>query len=447
MLQIDSRADYVSYETMWHRRHSIKNYLKFWNSNTVHSWPELAEFETQKQEFEDAGNKGAFLRSKIESWYDPDEFDLDSWEDCQKFLYNTDIEMRKAYLAELETIIQFQLIILQNAKQLAVEEQCYLFQFIQAKRPELFLVGINFGHSHVESAQVRYAAAMTEIKKLTPYKQTLFNALKDQWIQEERLKHEIIEQKAAEEERKSLERLQAYAAMSSKRRAAMDMLIKNPHVYMPLDDMPDCDIKLNKLRQDCKVNAIKYTDKQFDHEQEEQVLGTTIFKEKSSRLIHSWKRASSIPGAVLFHQNASHEDITQGALGDCYFLSALSVLGNDRIVDLFACQKDSKHENEADPNHWKKIGAFMLTFHKNGEFQYIIVDDWLPMKHDNTPAFTMGGTDGLEMWPAILEKAYAKLYGSYAAIESGKVHLALADMVENGFPEQLALKPLIKNVN
>ena len=50
------------------------------------------------------------------------------------------------------------------------------------------------------------------------------------------------------------------------------------------------------------------------------------------------------------------------------------------------------------------------------------------------------------MWPAILEKAYAKLYGSYTAIEAGKVHMALSDMVENGFPEQLALKTFKSNI-
>lgn len=92
----------------------------------------------------------------------------------------------------------------------------------------------------------------------------------------------------------------------------------------------------------------------------------------------------------------------------------------------------------------------MLTFHKNGEFQYIIVDDWLPMTVDENqcevPAFTRGGVDGLEMWPAILEKAYAKLYGSYMAIEAGKVHMALSDLVENGFPEQLALKTYRNNL-
>ena len=87
----------------------------------------------------------------------------------------------------------------------------------------------------------------------------------------------------------------------------------------------------------------------------------------------------------------------------------------------------------------------MLKFSKDGNFQYIIVDDWIPMCNE-TPAFTKGGEDGLEMWPAILEKAYAKLYGSYTAIEAGKVHLALADMVENGFPEQLALKSFKNNI-
>ena len=87
----------------------------------------------------------------------------------------------------------------------------------------------------------------------------------------------------------------------------------------------------------------------------------------------------------------------------------------------------------------------MLEFHKEGAPVWIIVDDWIPMCNDQ-PAFTNGGEFGLEMWPAILEKAYAKLYGSYDAIEAGKVHMAIADMVKNGFPEQLALKSFKNNI-
>jgi len=45
------------------------------------------------------------LRSQVSEWCDEDLFDLDSWEDCQKFMYDTDLELRKAYMAELETII------------------------------------------------------------------------------------------------------------------------------------------------------------------------------------------------------------------------------------------------------------------------------------------------------------------------------------------------------
>jgi hypothetical protein len=59
-------------------------------------------------------------------------------------MYETDKDLRKAYMAELETIVQFQLIILQNAQGLKEEERKYLFKFIREKRAHLYLVGINF---------------------------------------------------------------------------------------------------------------------------------------------------------------------------------------------------------------------------------------------------------------------------------------------------------------
>ena len=121
------------------------------------AWPETMEFEVQKQEYENSADQGAYLRSLVEEWADDDEVDLDSWEDCQKFLYLTDQDVRRAYLAELETIIQFQLIILQNARSLQNEERKYLFKFIKEKRAQLYLVGINFEVKTSESDAVRYA--------------------------------------------------------------------------------------------------------------------------------------------------------------------------------------------------------------------------------------------------------------------------------------------------
>jgi hypothetical protein len=101
-------------------------------------------------------------------------------------MYETDKDVRHAYMAELETVVQFQLIILQNAMALQEIEKQYLFKFIRDKRAHLYLVGISFEIPVNENANVRYALTLNEIRKLTPDKQTLFNALKDKFIEEER---------------------------------------------------------------------------------------------------------------------------------------------------------------------------------------------------------------------------------------------------------------------
>jgi hypothetical protein len=38
-----------------------------------------------------------------------------------------------------------------------------------------------------------------------------------------------------------------------------------------------------------------------------------------------------------------------------------------------------------------------------------------------TWVFTQGGDDGDELWSMVLEKAYAKFYGSFQNIEAGKI--------------------------
>jgi len=50
------------------------------------------------------------------------------------------------------------------------------------------------------------------------------------------------------------------------------------------------------------------------------------------------------------------------------------------------------------------------------------------------------------LWPAIIEKAYAKLYGGYQDIEGGKVSFALQDLT-GGFPEEIILKDFRDNLD
>ena len=58
MLQIDNRAQYVSYEKWWRRRHELRNYMLIWRGQGVMSWPEMEEFEVVQREFESAADKG-----------------------------------------------------------------------------------------------------------------------------------------------------------------------------------------------------------------------------------------------------------------------------------------------------------------------------------------------------------------------------------------------------
>lgn len=153
---------------------------------------------------------------------------------------------------------------MQNAKALKEEERKYLFKFIREKRAHLYLVGINFEISASHSAAVRYANALAEITKMTPDKQTLFNALKVKFIDEERQKQIDEDLVEAREAAKDAERQEALAQMSNAKQAMMAKLDANPN--MPIDEMPDCRRKLAAIRKDCAENNKKYTDAQFDHD-------------------------------------------------------------------------------------------------------------------------------------------------------------------------------------
>jgi hypothetical protein len=57
----------------------------------------------------------------------------------------------------------------------------------------------------------------------------------------------------------------------------------------------------------------------------------------------------------------------------------------------------------------------------------VVVDDWIPCEARGKPAFATSRKVN-ELWVSILEKAYAKLHGSYEALEGGVVQDALVDL-------------------
>lgn len=85
-----------------------------------------------------------------------------------------------------------------------------------------------------------------------------------------------------------------------------------------------------------------------------------------------------------------------------------------------------------------RLGGYCVRFYDDsGSEEHVIVDDHIPVDQEGRPAFVASKDVG-ELWPVIIEKAYAKMNESYQNIEAGKVQYALADLT-GGVPEEIKL--------
>jgi hypothetical protein len=79
-------------------------------------------------------------------------------------------------------------------------------------------------------------------------------------------------------------------------------------------------------------------------------------------------------------------------------------------------------------------------FYKNRKPIVIHIDDYFPTNmyksYNFAKCFGSNLSNIKEVWPIILEKAYAKLYGSFKFIEGGIIEEALSD-ITNGAPMNL----------
>ncbi|KAJ9442418.1 Calpain-type cysteine protease DEK1 [Diplonema papillatum] len=138
--------------------------------------------------------------------------------------------------------------------------------------------------------------------------------------------------------------------------------------------------------------------------------------------MYPWKRPDTfLEGTglkpALFVGDIEPNDIDQGALADCYLMGALSAVAEfERLVR-------SCFESGQDPD----LGLYRVSLCKNGWWQTVIVDDFLPCSGPK-PAFARNRDEPHELWVSLIEKAYAKVHGSFAAIMSGGAAPALGDL-------------------
>lgn len=69
---------------------------------------------------------------------------------------------------------------------------------------------------------------------------------------------------------------------------------------------------------------------------------------------------------------------------------------------------------------------YFLTLCNNGEMQSIIIDDFIPCEPVESPKFTSSTSN--EIWPSLIEKAYAKTFGNYFSLRDLEVQDVFEDL-------------------
>ncbi|XP_068593586.1 calpain-10 isoform X3 [Cebidichthys violaceus] len=146
----------------------------------------------------------------------------------------------------------------------------------------------------------------------------------------------------------------------------------------------------------------------------------------------TWRRPQEIcRSPALFPDNASLAHAKQGLLGDCWFLCACSfLLKSKQLLDKVLPPEQPQWD------HSRYSGSFQFCFWQQGRWTEVTIDDRLPCIN-STLCFSRCHSP-TAFWVALLEKAYAKLHGSYERLWAGQVSEALVDFT-GGLAERWSL--------
>nr|XP_034171888.1 calpain-A-like isoform X2 [Osmia lignaria] len=169
----------------------------------------------------------------------------------------------------------------------------------------------------------------------------------------------------------------------------------------------------NTLRRECLASGTLFDDPEFPADDT-----SLYFSRRPDRYIE-WKRPMEIvDNPQLFVEGFSRFDVQQGELGDCWLLAAVANLTMDANLFFQVVPEDqSFDENYA--------GIFHFRFWQYGRWVDIVIDDRLPTYHGEL--VYLRSAESSEFWSALLEKAYAKLHGSYEALKGGSTCEAMED--------------------
>eukprot|EP00977_Amphora_coffeiformis_P013064 scaffold3342_cov174-Amphora_coffeaeformis.AAC.2 len=140
--------------------------------------------------------------------------------------------------------------------------------------------------------------------------------------------------------------------------------------------------------------------------------------------------------SCLYKHSIGPDQVQQGAIGNCWFLSALAVVA----------EKPYLVKRMLPHTKLNAVGCYQVNLCLDGVWQAVIVDSFLPVIHRDASKKTNRPREGVplqngtvavpafcatpqgQLWGALVEKAYAKAHGSYAQLSGGFIAEGLADL-------------------
>ncbi|XP_042886096.1 calpain-A-like isoform X2 [Penaeus japonicus] len=160
---------------------------------------------------------------------------------------------------------------------------------------------------------------------------------------------------------------------------------------------------------------------------------TIFFSERTDADIE-WKRPFElVDEPQLFIDGASRRDVVQGCLGDCWFLSSCAAVARKPKLIERVVPPDQALFGDG------YTGLVVCRFWRFGEWVTVCIDDRLPTK-DGVLIFARSAEPS-EFWVALVEKAYAKLHGTFEALEGGQSMDAMVDLT-GGLAERYEMEDI-----
>ncbi|XP_014259622.1 calpain-A isoform X3 [Cimex lectularius] len=186
-----------------------------------------------------------------------------------------------------------------------------------------------------------------------------------------------------------------------------------------------------KIRDDLLAKGELFEDPEF------LPVDSSIFFSKKPPRPFVWMRPTEISNDPrLFIEGASRFDVQQGELGDCWLLAAVANLTLNEELFKQVVPDDQNFKN-------KYAGIFHFRFWQYGRWVDVVIDDRLPTY--NGQLIFLHSSEPNEFWSALLEKAYAKLHGSYEALKGGSTNEAMEDFT-GGLAEMYVLEEAPSNL-